>query len=81
MYQTLKGTIRHGRIEVSENVPLPENATVLVTILDTVKPLTKRDWQVELEAIHAQLRASGHKPPTPQEVADYVENERNSWDD
>ena len=81
MYQTLKGIVRHGRIEVSENVPLPENATVLVTILDTVKLSPKRDWQIELEAIHARLRASGHKPPTPQEVADYVENERNSWDD
>jgi len=81
MYQTLKGIIRHGRIEVSENIPLPENATVLVTILETAQPPAKRNWQAELEAIHAQLRASGHKPPTPKEVADYVENERNSWDD
>ena len=81
MYQTLKGTVRHGRIEVSENVPLPENATVLVTILDTANPPVKRNWQAELDAIHAQLRASGHKSPTPEEVIAYVENERNSWND
>lgn len=81
MYQTLKGTVRHGRIEVSENIPLPENATVLVTILDTVTPPAKQNWQVELEAIHARQRARGHRPPTPQEVEDYVAGERDSWDD
>ncbi len=81
MYQTLKGTVRNGRIEVSENVPLPENATVLVTILETANPPAKRNWQAELEAIHARQRARGHQPPTPKEVEDYVAGERDSWDD
>ncbi|HLE27527.1 MAG TPA: hypothetical protein VI793_05380 [Anaerolineales bacterium] len=81
MYQTLKGTVRQGRIEITENVTLPENATVLVTILETPPAPVKRDWQAELDKIHARLRASGHKPPTPQEVAEYIAGERNSWND
>ena len=81
MYQTLKGTVRQGRIEIVENVPLPENATVLVTILDTPHPPVERErnWQAELDVIHARLRASGHKPPTPEEVANYLAGERDSW--
>jgi hypothetical protein len=74
MYPTLQGTIRHGRIEIAENVPLPENATVLVTILETSKSLTT-DWQAELDAMHARLRASGPKSPKPEEVARYLHDE------
>ena len=81
MYQTLKGTIRQGRIEIIENIPLPENAVVLVTILETPQPPAKRDWQAELDKIHARQRARGHKPPTPEEVAAYLAEERNSWND
>ena len=80
MYQTLKGTVRQGRIEITENVTLPENATVLVTILETPPPSKSRDWQAELDAIHARQRARGHKPPTPQEVAKYLAEERD-WGD
>ena len=79
MYQTLKGTVRQGRIEIVENVPLPENATVLVTILDTPRPPAARNWQAVLDAIHARQRARGHRPPTAQEVAEYLKNERDSW--
>lgn len=80
MYQTLKGTVRQGRIEIVENVPLPENATVLVTILDATAKPAVRDWQAALDAIHARQRARGHRPPTAQEVAEYLKNERDSWD-
>jgi len=80
MYQTLKGTVRRGRIEITENVTLPENATVLVTILEVPQPTVKRDWQAELDAIHARQRARGHRPPTPQEVAEYLAEERD-WGD
>jgi hypothetical protein len=82
MYQTYKGTIRQGRVEILENIPLPENATVLVTILDkpAVSVSPSRNWQAELDAIHARQRARGHRPPTPQEVAKYLEEERNSWE-
>jgi hypothetical protein len=34
-----------------------------------------------LEGIRAQLRESGHVPPTPEEVIAYIEAERNSWSD
>ena len=32
-----------------------------------------------LASIHAGLRASGHQPPTKEEVDAYLEEERNSW--
>jgi hypothetical protein len=80
MYQTLKGTVRQGRIEIVENVSLPENATVLVTILDTATKPVIRDWQAALDAIHARQRARGHRSPSVQEVAEYLNHERNSWD-
>lgn len=81
MYQTLKGTVRQGHIEIIGGVPLPENAVVLVTILETLPPQPKRDWEIELDKIHKRLKASGHKPPTPEEVAAYLNEERNSWND
>jgi len=81
MYQTLKGTVRQGRIEILENIALPENATVLVTILEAKPAPPARNWQAVLDEIHARLRASGHKPPTPEEVAKYLAEERDSWGD
>lgn len=79
MYQTLKGTVRQGRIELMEGSPLPENAVVLVTLLETPPP-TKRDWQVVLDEIHARQKARGHVPPTSEMVAAYLEEERSQWD-
>lgn len=34
LYPTLKATVREGRIQLLDSVELPENATLLVTILD-----------------------------------------------
>jgi hypothetical protein len=34
MYQTIKATVRGGKIELLEDIILPENAPLLVTILD-----------------------------------------------
>lgn len=81
MYQTFKGTVRQGRIEIIEGPPLPENAVVLVTILETQPPGSKRDWQMTLDEIHARQKARGHIPPTPEEVAAYIAAERDSWND
>lgn len=38
MYPTLEARIRKGRIELVEKVTLPENAVVLVTVLEEVQP-------------------------------------------
>ncbi len=38
MYTTLKATVRQGRIELLDNFILPENVTLLVTVLDILKP-------------------------------------------
>jgi|GEM_PF-1895578 len=76
MYQTLKGKVRRGQVEIAEKITLPENATVLVTIIEEVTPRTPFNWQLELDAIHARLNASGHKPPTALEVASYLLGEQ-----
>lgn len=34
IYPTLRATVHNGRIELLDNIQLPENAQILVTILD-----------------------------------------------
>ncbi len=36
MYATIKATVRHGKIELLEDVELPEDAVVLITVLDDI---------------------------------------------
>jgi hypothetical protein len=38
MYQTLKAVVRRGRVVLLDDVTLPESASVLVTILEEVRP-------------------------------------------
>jgi hypothetical protein len=38
MYPTLKATVRQGQIQLLEEADLPENATLLVIVLDDVSP-------------------------------------------
>lgn len=38
MYPTLKATVREGQIQLLEEANLPENATLLVIVLDDVSP-------------------------------------------
>jgi hypothetical protein len=38
MYTTLKATVRQGRIELLDDLTLPENVTLLVTVLDDLLP-------------------------------------------
>ncbi len=79
MYPTLHGIVRKGKIEISEKIPLPENAKVVVTVVES-KESVHIDWQTELDAMHARLRAVGYKTPTAEEVVHYLNEERASWD-
>jgi hypothetical protein len=79
MYQTLKGKVRRGQVEIAEKITLPENAIVLVTVMEEIPRRAPFDWQSELDAIHTRLKASGHKQPTAQDVASYLLGERDSW--
>jgi len=40
MYQTLRATVRKGRIELLEEVSLPDDTVLLVTIIEAVDPAT-----------------------------------------
>lgn len=78
MQQTLHGVVRKGKIEIAEKIPLPENASVLVTIIEA-KDTSKIDWQTELDAMHTRLRQADYKSPTSEEVTHYLNEERESW--
>ncbi len=34
MYTTLRATVQEGKIKLLQDIPLPENATLLVTVLE-----------------------------------------------
>jgi hypothetical protein len=73
------GELREGRsVLLDETVPLAGRVRVTVEPIESTPP---RSSHAEVLAeIHAQLKASGHVPPTPEEVAARVEEERSSWD-
>ncbi len=80
---TVSGTLEHKRlIRLDEPIPL-RTGKVKVTIRagakKTVQQPKRKNIAVTLEAIHARQRARGHKPPTVEEVVDYVRQERESW--
>ena len=35
-YMTIRATVRHGKVELLDDITLPEDATLLVTVLDDV---------------------------------------------
>jgi hypothetical protein len=36
IYPTLRATVRHGKIQLLDKVQLPENALILVTVMDEI---------------------------------------------
>lgn len=40
MYPTLKATVHQGQIQLLEEATLPENATLLIIVLDDIDPET-----------------------------------------
>jgi hypothetical protein len=73
------GELHEGRsVVLDETVPLA--GRVRVTVEPIAKPELRRSHAEVLAEIHAQLKASGHVSPTPEEVALRIEEERSSWD-
>ena len=76
----LTGELRDGRsLILDEAVPLAAGK-VRVTVQTIVKTAPKRSHSEVLAEIHAQLEAAGHVPPTAEDVALRIEEERGSWD-
>lgn len=76
----LTGELRDGRsLLLDEAVPLA-TGKVRVTVQQIAKPAVRRSHAEVLAEIHADLKASGHVPPTAEEVASRIEEERRSWD-
>ncbi len=76
----LTGELRDGRsLLLDEAVPLAAGK-VRVTVQQIAKPGPRRSHAEVLAEIHAQLKASGHVPPTVEEVALRIEEEQSLWD-
>jgi hypothetical protein len=76
---TVTGTMTNqNTVSLDESLPITA-AKVRVTI-ETLNEQPTRPLNEVLAEIHQRLQASGHRPPTPQEVDEYLRQERDSWE-
>lgn len=73
------GTLTNqNTVTLDEDVPITDTKVRV-----TIEPLNDRHprpLKEVLAEIHQSLQASGHRPPTAQEVDEYVRQERAGWD-
>ena len=74
------GTLIDGQtLKLDGAIPIrPGKVRVVVEVIDQ-EP--KRPFAEVMEEIWDNLRKSGHKPPSREEVDAYLRAERESWDD
>ena len=73
IYPTLRATVRNGRIELLDDVQLPENAEILVTILDET-PLESLTLGEHLAAgLQDILLGRVSRADTPEELASHLD--------
>lgn len=76
----LTGTIQDSR-SVLLDEPLPvSSGRVLLTVQPSGEEPPKASYLETVERIASDLKASGHEPLSDQEIAGWVEGERNAWD-
>jgi len=61
------------------DTPLPVRGRVKVQV-EAQNEEAQNLWEF-LETLHAQQRARGHVPPTPEEVESYIRELRSEWRD
>ena len=76
---TVTGTLTDEKT-VTLDESLPISARKVRVTIEPLQEKRARPLDEVLAEIHAELRAAGHQPPTSQEVADYIRQERESWD-
>ena len=76
----LTAELRNGRSLLLDEAVPSAAGKVRVTVQQIAKQGLRRSHAEVLAEIHAQLEASGHVPPTVEEVALRIEEERGSWD-
>jgi hypothetical protein len=73
IYPTLRATVHNGRIELLDDVQLPENAKILVTIMDET-PLNSLTLGEHLAAgLQDILLGRVTRAETPGEVASHLD--------
>jgi len=65
-------------VSLDKSLPIADGK-VRVTI-ETLNEQPRRSLNDVLDEIHQRQQAHGHRPPTAQEVDDYLRCERNSWE-
>lgn len=74
------GTLTDGNnLVLDEAVPITTGRVRLV--IEVLSPAPATNFRAVLDGIHERLQASGHKPPTPEEVRARVRAERDNWGD
>jgi hypothetical protein len=73
IYPTLRASVHNGRIELLDNIQLPENAQVLVTILDET-PLESLTLGEHLAAgLQDILLGRVSQAETPREITSHLD--------
>jgi len=73
IYPTLRATVHNGRIELLDDIPLPENAEILVTIMDE-RPLESLTLGEHLAAgLQDILLGRVSRTDTPQELSSHLD--------
>ncbi|MCC6301117.1 MAG: hypothetical protein IT314_17645 [Anaerolineales bacterium] len=73
IYPTLRATVHNGRIELLDDIPLPENAEILVTIMDET-PLESLTLGEHLAAgLQDILLGRVSRTDTPQELSSHLD--------
>ena len=74
MYSTLRATVHQGQIELLEEATLPENATLLIVVLDDINP-EELSLGEHLVAGLTDVRLKRVTPvSTEQELSDHLDN-------
>ena len=74
IYPTIKATVRQGQIEFLDDVALPENSTVLITVLD-YEPFNTFTLGEHLSAgLEDMLSGQITKTTTPDELTHHLDS-------
>ncbi len=72
------GTLTNERtVTLDEALPLP--ATKVRLVVEPLVSASQRSYQEVVAAIRERQGARDHRPPTREEVAAYLQAERDSW--
>jgi hypothetical protein len=74
------GTLSEGQVIKLDEPVTPKTGRVRITLVVDGEPETPQSFLQTLEMIWAGQHKRGHVPPTAEDVAARISDERDSWD-